>query len=165
MPKRALRRELRAGALPGLLGAGEEELVARRLALRVEGAPRGDTTPAGGAGARDGRPSCSCAHQRVPDRRRAADAADVVHRLAAGVADPHADGVAVGEADAPVVAQVLAGAGLHRGEAARGQRAVQAEGARAGAVVGQDVGDEVHRRRVGHAARGRAGAPAPARRG
>jgi hypothetical protein len=62
---------------------------------------------------------------RLPDRRRAADAADVVHRRTAGVADPDADRVAVGEADAPVVAHVLARSGLHRGEAARRERLAQ----------------------------------------
>ena len=70
------------------------------------------TTPAGGAGGRDGAPRADRRAIDLPDRRRAADAADVVHRRAAGVADPDADRVAVGEADAPVVAHVLAGAGL-----------------------------------------------------
>src|SRR5213079_1978234 len=63
----------------------------------------------------------------APDRRGAGDAGYVVHGSAREIADPDADGVARCEADAPVVAHVLAGPRFGRAPDARCQRILQPE--------------------------------------
>jgi hypothetical protein len=87
-------------------------------------------------------------HHGGPDGRGAAGAAHIVHGRAAGVAHPHAHGVALRPAHRPVVAHVLAGAGFHGAPEARGQHAVGAKGARAGVAVGQDVAHDEGRARI-----------------
>ena len=82
-------------------------------------------------------------HHFKPDRRRAGDSADVAHRRAREIAGPHSDGEAVGVADAPVVAHVLAGPGLDRAPVARGEIVLQAEGGAAAGAIGEDIGDQV----------------------
>ena len=81
-------------------------------------------------------------HNRRPDRRGAADAADAVHRFAARIPDPDADGVTPAPANRPVIAHVLAGAGFHRTPERRAQQAVGAEGRDAGVVVGKQLSDD-----------------------
>ncbi len=94
---------------------------ASRLSAKVSGTR---STPAGIAGALAGRLAMERRHHVMPHRRRAGHPRHIVHARATGIADPHAHRVALRPADAPVVAHVLAGAGLHGGPEARGQRAV-----------------------------------------
>jgi hypothetical protein len=63
-----------------------------------------------------------------------------------------ADGEAVRETDAPVVAHVLARAGFHRRPVRRRERAVAIERGRATFAVGEHVGDEPGRGGLEHAA-------------
>src|SRR6185369_12578371 len=81
-------------------------------------------------------------HQLQPDRGGSGDTGDVPHRFAAEVSHPDSHGVAAGEADAPVVAHILAGAGLYGTPEAGGQRIIQAEGDAAGGAARQYVGTE-----------------------
>ena len=96
----------------------------------------------------------------APDRRSAGDAGDVAHRRAGKIADPDADRVARREADAPVVAHVLAGAGLHRAPDARRERVLEAEAGGARAAIGEDVADDEAAPRAEHAMRRAATVPA-----
>src|SRR5690606_36587540 len=66
-------------------------------------------------------------HHVAPHRRGARGARDRAHRIALEIADPHRDGEAVGEADAPIVAHSLRGAGLGGGPEGEAERAVGAE--------------------------------------
>lgn len=135
-------RDGRAGGLDHrLFGPGDEPLPSRRLLRAVESRLPSDH-PAGGID-RLGQPSrVQGQHHLAPDRRRAAHTGNLLHRLPAGVADPHAHGVAAGPADAPVVPHVLAGTRLDRRRERQGQRAGQAEGERPRVVVRQHVADD-----------------------
>jgi hypothetical protein len=132
------------------LGAAHEPFAAWRLDGRREGdvlphQARGDGRRAARAGA------VQVVHHVAPHRRRPRDAGHVPHRTPIEVADPDPDRVAVRVADTPVVAHVLAGAGLHRAPEAGRQFVAQAEGHAARAAVGQDVADDEDGLLVEHA--------------
>ena len=81
-------------------------------------------------------------HQGCPDRRGAAGAADIPHGIAAGITDPDADRIAFAPAHDPVVAHVLAGAGLDGSPETGVQQAIGAEGDQAGVVVGEYLAND-----------------------
>ena len=142
------------GGDPGLCGAGEEIfrrgcsiLFAKRTARR--------SIPGGRAGGLTARLGVERQHHVAPDRRRAAGARNGAHRVALEIADPHRDGVAVGEADAPIVAHRLRRAGLHRRPEGQAQRRIEPEGRRPGVGIGHHVGDDPGRLRRGDGARRR----------
>ena len=93
------------------------------------------------------------AHHPREERPGAGDARDPLHRPAIEVPHPHRDGALAGEAHGPVVHVGAAGAGLGRdreteaGAHCRGRR----RGARAH-LVGEDVGEQRHRRPRGGSA-------------
>src|SRR5206468_529308 len=92
---------------PDWLRTLEEPLRARRLHCLGEVDPRPDET-----GRRYGHMAyprfVEVRHDFQPHGGGAGDATHVPHRLAREVAHPHADGVVLGVADAPIVAHVLA---------------------------------------------------------
>ena len=129
-----------------LLGPAQEDFITRRLVQRFEphrmpghAARCRRRTPLRG---QRGVAAMQVVHHGTPHGRRTGHARHVPHRVAVRVADPHADAVAAREADAPVVAHVLAGARLHRGPVACSQRVVEAEGGHPRFAVGQDVGHD-----------------------
>src|SRR3546814_7528133 len=80
-------------------------------------------------------------HDIMPHRPRAGHARDIAHAGTPAISHPDAHGVILRPAYTPVIAHVLAGAGLYSRPERRRQRAVQAKGARARLPVGQHVAD------------------------
>ena len=84
-------------------------------------------------------------HDRAPDRARAIDAGNLLHRRVVAVADPDADRDIGRVADRPGVVPFVAGAGLDGGRPAIGQlhHIARAEHILARDVVAQDIGEQV----------------------
>src|SRR3546814_16410203 len=76
-------------------------------------------------------------HDIMPHRPRAGHARDIAHAGTPAISHPDAHGVILRPAYTPVIAHVLAGAGLYSRPERRRQRAVQAKGARARLQIGR----------------------------
>src|SRR3546814_8928047 len=81
-------------------------------------------------------------HDIMPHRPRAGHARDIAHAGTPAISHPDSHGVILRPAYTPVIAHVLAGAGLYSRPERRRQSAVQAKGAPARLPVGKHVADD-----------------------
>ena len=82
-------------------------------------------------------------HDIVPHRPGPADAANRLHRLAIGIAHPHAHHPVRRIAERPVVAPIAGSAGFRGGGPVDIEHALRAKRPHAGVAIGKYVGDQV----------------------
>ncbi|MCG3141391.1 MAG: hypothetical protein HDKAJFGB_02672 [Anaerolineae bacterium] len=86
----------------------------------------------------------------VPQRRRARDARNVLHRLIARIADPHAQYKFIRAAERPIVFVIVGRAGFDKRRARGFERRIGAKSRRARGIVRKDIGNEIRIARVQH---------------
>src|SRR5690606_15220851 len=87
------------------------------------------------------------AHDVMPYRSGTRNSGYVLHAASTTIANPHAHGVALRPAHAPVVPHILAGPRLYRCPEKRRQRTVKTEGTGASLPIGQYIAHYPCRRR------------------